>query len=308
MEAYSGLNTLYDDDGSDDQPAGHRRVHAVNALSTVEDARVKRLEETVAIQSHDLKKLRVKTENTVTSVGFPGIDVYQPVVGVHPSWIQPTNIPNQLNDQQYSHPQPLYSYSSQPPIASTGDQQLSTRGRGMRVARDTCRQCLVPGHWQRECPQRVNTQSSLPIGAGRGTVGGVSGLGPHSETYMDVNIGGCIVPCQIDSGCDYSVIPRRLIPNVVLKPTAIELTAANSTPISVLGMYCLHFVVQNMQLHADVLVSDTIDEFLLGYNWLKQWNCQWDFHKSLLSINKLVDVYMYDILSLYRWICRLMSR
>ena len=53
-------------------------------------------------------------------------------------------------------------------------------------------------------------------------------------------------------------------------------------------MYRLHFTVQNIQLHADLIVSDTIDEFLLGYNWLKQWNCQWDFSKSLLTINGVV--------------------
>jgi len=72
------------------------------------------------------------------------------------------------------------------------------------------------------------------MGTERGTVGGVSGVGPYSETYMDVNAQGCIIPCQIDSGCDYSVIPRRLIPNAILTTSRMELTAVNSTPISVL--------------------------------------------------------------------------
>jgi hypothetical protein len=45
--------------------------------------------------------------------------------------------------------------------------------------------------------------------------------------------------------------------------------------------------VQNIQLHADLIVSGTIDEFLVGYNWLKQWKCHWDFSKSIVTINGL---------------------
>jgi len=297
MEAYGGTTLQHDDDGSDDQFAGRRKVRSVNAMP--EDVRVKRLEETVAAQSREIQQLRVNAEKqrsdmtqaTVVSVSRPNVDP-PPSALSHPSGPPAPRPADNPTHGSWSNGEVYYNGQQPHPLPSEvtppGRHQQSRRGRGGRVPNDTCRHCLLPGHWQRECPQRNNQPSAPPMGTGRGTVGGVSGLGPHSETYMDVKAQGCIIPCQIDSGCDYSVIPRRLIPNAVLTPSTMQLTAANSTPISVLGMYRLHFTVQNIQLYADLIVSDTIDEFLLGYNWLKQWNCQWDFSKSLLTINGLV--------------------
>jgi len=65
----------------------------------------------------------------------------------------------------------------------------------------------------------------------------------------------------------------------------MELWAANGTKIPVLGSMKLFFSVKNMQLSADVLVSEAIDEIMLGYDWLASIGCQWHFDKSIIVIN-----------------------
>jgi hypothetical protein len=40
------------------------------------------------------------------------------------------------------------------------------------------------------------------------------------------------------------------------------------------------------KLHADTLVSESVDEFLLGYNFLSQNNCKWDIAANKISIGE----------------------
>ena len=115
-------------------------------------------------------------------------------------------------------------------------------------------------------------------------VGVVSGPRQTSETYIDINIRGNIIPALLDTGCDHSVVPRRCVPNVALQSTTMELWAGNGTKISVLGSMKLKFTVKNLSLVADVLVSDSIDEIMLGYDWLSSNGCQRHFDKSVIII------------------------
>jgi len=50
-----------------------------------------------------------------------------------------------------------------------------------------------------------------------------------------------------------------------LEKSNVELCAANGSKIHVLGLLKLQFPAGDLSLFADVLVSDDIDEFLLGY-------------------------------------------
>jgi hypothetical protein len=70
-----------------------------------------------------------------------------------------------------------------------------------------------------------------------------------------------------------------------LHPTNIELYAANGTKIPVLGGLRLNFTMQGKPLHADLLVSDAVDEFMLSYQWLAQNHCRWLFDEGILEID-----------------------
>jgi transposase InsO family protein len=106
----------------------------------------------------------------------------------------------------------------------------------------------------------------------------------NSETYLEVDLRGVKLQCLIDSGCERSCIPRRIVPRAILKPTTLTLTAANNSDIPVLGSIRLKFKVDNMPLYADFLVSEHIDEPILSYEWLVENQCQWDFTNAILSI------------------------
>jgi len=46
----------------------------------------------------------------------------------------------------------------------------------------------------------------------------------------------------------------------------------------------LKFTIQGLPLHADLFVSDDVDEFMLGYNWLSENDCHWHFDQGVLEI------------------------
>jgi len=146
--------------------------------------------------------------------------------------------------------------------------------------------CFQTGHWKDQCPLNNRQQPTPADGLNPQSVArGVSANLPNSETYLNIDVDGNTVQCLIDSGCDQSVIGRRMAKSAVLTPTKIELFAANGSPLNVLGTMRLCFKVQGRPLFADLLVSDSIDELLLGYDWLSRNHCEWQFDKATLSIN-----------------------
>jgi len=105
------------------------------------------------------------------------------------------------------------------------------------------------------------------------------------ETYLEIQIVGHTHRCLLDTGCDHSIIPSRLVPTVILEPTIAYFLAANGTKINILGHVTLRFSVQGMPLTADLLVSEDVDVFMLGYDWLKKQGAIWNFHDKTLTLH-----------------------
>ena len=106
----------------------------------------------------------------------------------------------------------------------------------------------------------------------------------RSETYVDINIKGRPVFALLDSGCERSVCPYRVCRNVKITPVKVELYAANATPISVVGTARLQFTVCGMKMFADVYVSESVDEIILGYDFLESNKCEWLFGEIVSSL------------------------
>jgi len=81
----------------------------------------------------------------------------------------------------------------------------------------------------------------------------------------------------MDSGCDYSLIPSRLVPGAKLEPVNMNVFAANGSPINILGEMTIDFEIEGMPVTTDLLVSDSVDECMLGYDWLVRHNIIWNF-------------------------------
>jgi len=189
------------------------------------------------------------------------------------------------------------------PYSPTREFRPRNRGRnlhkrapiGSRLPYDTCARCGGKGHWKSQCPVVGYTfdqngppsQGTPPWKPDLQSAGNVKLMSSNgkTETYVDVTIRGRTIQGLLDTGSELNVCPFRFCKNAKITPVQTELFAANSTPISVIGITRLHFEVGGVPSHADMLVSEEVDEFLLGFSYLKENNCEWLFAQSRILIN-----------------------
>ena len=108
--------------------------------------------------------------------------------------------------------------------------------RGGSRAGDTCRNCGERGHWARACraaEEHGNTPEA-PRAIG-GSVSIVTDVRNGVDVYLALRLNGKIIYGLLDTGCDTSVISRRIIPDQQLKQTTQKLYADNGTEIALLG-------------------------------------------------------------------------
>lgn len=75
------------------------------------------------------------------------------------------------------------------------------------------------------------------------------------------------------------------MPTAPLGPTNIRVYAANGTKIPVMGVVTIKFHVAGVPVSCKFLVSDAVDEPMLGIDWLERNDCTWDFVRGTLVIS-----------------------
>jgi len=159
--------------------------------------------------------------------------------------------------------------------AGRGD-SASANGDGTRASPDNrpCFLCKELGHWRKYCPKR---KSKSKEEAEVQPVLAVSANMSQTKIYVTAKVNGEPVKCLLDSGCERSVIAADLAPNANLTPSQFSLFAANRASLDVRGDTTLPFVIDGHDFEADVSVSDKVEGFLLGSDWLEKQGAQWDF-------------------------------
>src|SRR6266516_2714689 len=193
----------------------------------------------------------------------------------------------------YDPPEIYHTAQSYPPgYADTPSPNRNPRGGGPRRGRGGKQSEWVPGcyicgdlsHFKRDCPNLVEgTPKAAPRGGGRGSnraaqthkANGVRDRVNRPSTYIEIRIAGIKHKCLLDIGADFSLIPRKLVPQATLYPVQIEIFAANGTKIEVLGEITVAFKLEGINVQADLLVSDHVDEFMLGFDWMAKHEIQW---------------------------------
>jgi len=140
-----------------------------------------------------------------------------------------------------------------------------------------CYGCGHSGHFVKECP------------SSRSGARGVSQQTEPKETYVDIRLCGTHYSCLLDMGCERSLIPCKLVPKAKLKPINFKMYAANGTDIPILGSMRLGFSIQGINLYADLVVSDDVEEIMLGIDWLTHNECQWHFLEKEIEIKRATD-------------------
>jgi hypothetical protein len=187
------------------------------------------------------------------------------------------------------------SQGSGPPASASGTTAQTTSGRQQQPWKDRqrpsgvnsdrrCFKCNQPGHIARDC-RREQSESAKDAAASLREI--QSATGGAKEMYLSAQLkkgsgfqNVCVV---LDTGSWYSVCPRKYV-NSSLQPTNISLIAAEGSKISVCGRVRLTFYVDGFPLCDNFVVSDAVDEILLGQNWLCENKCIWNFADSIIGI------------------------
>ena len=82
--------------------------------------------------------------------------------------------------------------------------------------------------------------------------------------YLTIGLNGRRVYGLLDTGCDTSVVSRRVIPNEHLKPSTQKLFAANGMEIALLGEVELTLALTGYEVIDAVMVSEDVDYLILG--------------------------------------------
>jgi predicted aspartyl protease len=86
----------------------------------------------------------------------------------------------------------------------------------------------------------------------------------------------CTNRALLDTGCDVYVMSSRILPDVPYQESSQQILAANSSPVPILGTATVAFTIGKLQVTHQCLVSDAIEEIILGPDWLEGHKCIWD--------------------------------
>ena len=152
----------------------------------------------------------------------------------------------------------------------------------------TCYYCGSGTHMRNNCPHlEINRQVNTNYGANVVTVSQSKEIAKHGgdrKAYLDMTLDG--VPCQflLDSGCGMTLLPACLVhPNKILQ-TSWTAKSVEGKYILLKGEATVELKVGNLSLSTNALVSETISEPILGFDWLVQNEVFWGFGSHQICI------------------------
>ena len=113
------------------------------------------------------------------------------------------------------------------------------------------------------------------------------------EAYIELVIAGRKCSCLLDTGSDVTLFSHALIRGLPLDQCVVDLSAANSTSIPILGAVTVSAKLQGRDIEIEGIVTDHVDEVILGLDWLQAKGADWNFRTGKLTVHgqvyQLVD-------------------
>ena len=154
-----------------------------------------------------------------------------------------------------------------------------------------CYECNAEGHFRRDCPYRQQNsagyqKSQQPDPTPSSHIRAAAASSSiTSRVYLNVKIRGKTRQCLMDSDCEITVIPSKLVEKHHIRRTNKDLLAANGTKIPVLGSTVLQASIGGTQLEIAGLVSEHVDIIMLGIDFLTDHDVNWSFVKAQVTVD-----------------------
>ena len=203
----------------------------------------------------------------------------------------------QMMQQQYRQ----NAYVAREPAQSgeEGKSMQTTRNSQELNTRPTfnCFQCGKEGHMKSRCPENRNNRNRFTrnshvkgeteasnMKVEESNSAAVKKIG--KTLYLEAAILGKPLHCLVDTGSEVNIVPEKYIIGVDVVNSVKNLEAANGKTIGVIGEVDLEVNIAGRNILTRFIVSDQIDEVILGVNWLQSNNCSIQFSRNLMKIEK----------------------
>jgi hypothetical protein len=94
-------------------------------------------------------------------------------------------------------------------------------------------------------------------------------------------------PAILDSGSEKNLCPKHYAINTDIRPLAQTVRAANHTNIAICGETTLGVMIGEQTFDTVFLVSEDINEILIGCEWMRENQLMWDFGRQTAYVRGL---------------------
>ena len=156
----------------------------------------------------------------------------------------------------------------------------------------SCYNCGKEGHISTNCEEKLNKRKTESGVKESGNHTGRKSSGAEADLvrkigrtlYARMEINNKWLDCLIDTGSEVNLIPAKYSDNLKIQKTTRVLRAANGTCMEVLGQVESEVMVAGLRMSTTFLVSEKIDEVLIGVNWLHANECHISFLENTMSV------------------------